>query len=188
MCQLWVNLPKKHKMVKPNYQPILKSQIPEVSLPLGAPSADNDGENTVVGKARIIAGELGDAKGAAKTFSPVQMWDVQLPHAGAEVDLPFPENHNCIVFVRRGSVDVLSGNSTEPKLKSSPLGAQDVALMRLDGSNTLRLRVKEPDTQIMILGGEPINEPIAAQGPFVMNRPEEIRQAILDYQMGRMGK
>ncbi|GAX10675.1 uncharacterized protein FisN_14Lh185 [Fistulifera solaris] len=179
MCQLWVNLPKKHKMTKPRYQPITKEDIPEVPLPLN--SAD------VLGKARIIAGELGDTKGAASTFSPVQMWDVQLPHVGSEIDLPFPAHHNCIVFVRRGSVEVLSGEGDQ-KMKASKLGPQDVALMRLDGSDILRLRVVESDTALLILGGEPLDEPIAAQGPFVMNTQAEIQQAIRDYREGKMGR
>mmetsp|Transcript_1111 Transcript_1111/g.2462 ORF Transcript_1111/g.2462 Transcript_1111/m.2462 type:complete len:375 (-) Transcript_1111:15-1139(-) len=189
MCQLWVNLPKKHKMTKPKYQALLNKDIPVVNLPVGT-----DGDN-VMARARIIAGELNDIQGAASTFSPIQMWDVQLPHAGAEVDLPYPADHQCMVFVRRGSVDVLSGssddnddNNSKHKSKTSTLGPQDVAIMRLDGASFLRLRVNEPDSSIMILGGEPLNEPIAAQGPFVMNTHDEIRKAITDYQRGKFGK
>jgi len=183
MAQLWVNLPKKHKMVKPKYQGIKKEQIPEVTLPLGATDAD-----AVMGTARIIAGELGSTTGVADTFSPVQMWDVLLPHVGAEIDLPFPAHHNCIVFVRRGSVSVLSGEDSDHKFKETTLNPQDVALMRLDGSNVLKLRVAQPDSSVLILGGEPLDEPIAAQGPFVMNTQDEIRQAIMDYQRGKMGR
>lgn len=186
MCQLWVNLPKKHKMTKPRYQPIAKEDIPEVPLPLGV---DVNAGDAVLGKARVIAGQLGETQGAASTFSPVQMWDVQLPHVGSEVDLPFPAHHNCIVFVRRGSIEVLSGeDDLDKKLKTSKLGPQDVALMRLDGSDTLRLRVVDPDTALLILGGEPLDEPIAAQGPFVMNTQDEIRQAMSDYRAGKMGR
>lgn len=185
MCQLWVNLPKKHKMTKPRYQPILKEDIPEVPLPLGV---DTSSENAVLGKARIIAGELGETKGAASTFSPVQMWDVQLPHVGSEIDLPFPAHHNCIVFVRRGSVEVVSGDESDKKFKTSTLGPQDVALMRLDGSDILRLRVVQSDSALLILGGEPLDEPIAAQGPFVMNTQDEIRQAMRDFREGKMGR
>lgn len=186
MCQLWVNLPKKHKMTKPRYQPIAKEDIPEVPLPLGVDI--HNSESAVLGKARIIAGDLGDTKGAASTFSPVQMWDVQLPHVGSEIDLPFPAHHNCIVFVRRGSVEVLSGDESDKKMKTSKLGPQDVALMRLDGSDILRLRVVESDTALLILGGEPLDEPIAAQGPFVMNTQDEIRQAMRDFREGKMGR
>jgi len=174
MAQLWVNLPKKDKMSKPRYQPISSSKIPVVNLPLNS--------EDVKGTARIIAGEIGDTHGAAKTFSPVQMWDIGLPHAGDEIELPFPADHNCIVFVRRGGVEVLSDE------KSSKLGPQDVAVMHNDGGNTLKLRVVKPDSSVVIMGGEPIDEPVAAQGPFVMNTYEEISQAMLDYRSGKMGR
>jgi len=181
-CQLWVNLPKEFKMTKPKYQAILKKNIPVVSLPLGADSKD------ALATARIIAGELGNAQGAASTFSPVQMWDVHFPKAGSIVDLPFPSNHNCMVFVRRGAVNVVSGNGDD-KLKHQPLGPQDVAILNLaDDVPFVRLQVQEPNTSVMILGGEPLNEPIAAQGPFVMNTYDEIRQASTDYRMGKFGK
>ena len=200
MCQLWVNLPKKYKMTKPGYQEILKEDIPTVDLPL---TSNNDAEsNEPLGTARIIAGELGDTKGAASTFSPVQMWDVNLFEKGTEVDIPFPADHNCMVFVRRGAVQVVSGESNsqgtngadddnsnnKQKVKKSDLGPQDVALLRIDGSETVRLRVMEPDSSVMILGGEPLNEQIAAQGPFVMNTKDEIHQAISDYRLGKMGR
>lgn len=183
-------------MTKPRYQAILKKDIPVVTLPVGNDSggdnnnSEGDDNNNELAKARIIAGELGNVHGAAKTFSPVQMWDVILPKANMEVDLPYPADHQCMIFVRRGSVDVLSGelSSDDTTSKSSTLGPQDVAIMRMDGSNMLRLRVKEPNSSIMILGGEPLNEPIAAQGPFVMNTYDEIRQAINDYTRGKFDK
>jgi redox-sensitive bicupin YhaK (pirin superfamily) len=161
-------------MTKPRYQPILKEQIPSIDLPVGS--------DAPLANARIIAGELDEIKGAAKTFSPVQMWDVTLPHAGAEIDIPYPAHHNCIVFVRRGSVQILSG---EDGKSSQQLGPQDVAVMRNDGSSFLRLRVHESDSSVLIMGGEPLNEPIAAQGPFVMNTKDEIRKAMEDYRSGR---
>lgn len=175
MCQLWVNLPKKHKMVKPRYQAIGKDKIPIVPLPIGVDVDNNQEDDVVLGQARIIAGELGNTTGAANTFSPVQMWDVNLPHAGSQVDLPFPAEHNCIVFCRRGSVEVLSGGNDDDSddakqddnYQTNTLGPQDVALMRLDGASVLRLRVVEPDSSVLILGGEPLNEPIAAQGRFL---------------------
>lgn len=182
MCQLWVNLPKKDKMTKPRYQPILKDQIPSVDLPLKEQSGGETKEEPLA-TVRLIAGSLEDVNGAAKTFSPVQMWDVIMPHAGAEVDIPFPPEHNCIVFVRRGAVQVLSGEDGNEK--KSSLGPQDVAIMHLDGSSSLRIRVEEPDTSLLIMGGEPLNEPIAARGPFVMNTFEEIQQAGMDYMSGK---
>jgi quercetin 2,3-dioxygenase len=177
MCQLWVNLPKQYKMVEPRYQPILKNDIPVVSLPLGSE------ENTRIASARIIAGELGNTKGAAMTFSPVQMWDVNIPKSGATVEIPFPEKHNCIVFVRRGIVEIMGDHQSSTKLNP-----QDVALMERDGSTQLRLRIHEDNSSVLILGGEPLNEPIAAQGPFVMNTQAELRQAFADYRSGDFGR
>jgi quercetin 2,3-dioxygenase len=199
MLQLWVNLPKKHKRTKPSYQSILKNDIPVVPIPTSMSAASVDSEQDLLGTVRLIAGEFNGIKGAASTYSPVQMWDVSLPTADAVVDLPYPADHNCIIFCRRGSVEIVSGNdddgdddnandsrsSSNNKLKSSTLGPQDVALMHYDGSTTLRLKVKERDSSIMILGGEPLNEPIAAHGPFVMNTQDEINQAISDYRMGK---
>jgi redox-sensitive bicupin YhaK (pirin superfamily) len=164
-------------MTKPRYQPILNKQIPTVSLPLGAT------EEEKLATVRLIAGEMNEVKGKAKTFSPVQMWDVNLPHAGAEVDIPYPADHNCIVFVRRGGVQILTGEDGEGK--TSKLGPQDVALMHLDGSSSLRVRVDQPDTSLLIMGGEPLNQPIAAQGPFVMNTFAEIQKANSDYRAGK---
>jgi quercetin 2,3-dioxygenase len=188
MCQLWVNLPRKDKMTKPGYQAIKAGKIPIVSLPL-----NTEKEEEQLGTARIIAGELGPTKGAAKTHSPVQLWDVTLPTKGTIVDLPFPADQTCIIFVRKGSVNVLSGGeeegasstTTSTSTTTTTLGPQDVALMRKDGSHTLRLRVNQADSSVLIMGGESLNEPIAAQGPFVMNTPEEISKAMTDYRMGK---
>lgn len=165
-------------MTKPRYQEITSETIPVVKLPLDAAT-----EEDAVASARIIAGELGDKRGPAKTFSPVQMWDIDLPKAGTEIDIPFPAEHNCIVFVRRGSVEIASGS--EENLVDSKLGPQDVALMKIDGSSAIRLRVKERNSSVLILGGEPIDEPIAARGPFVMNTQQELYHAMNDYQSGK---
>ena len=178
MVQLWVNLPKKHKMTKPRYQSITKDKIPVVPLPLGVAE---DAEK--LGTARIIAGSLGDTKGPAKTFSPVELYDISLPRAGSQVDIPFQSDHNAIVFVRRGRISIHSEEDKEEKL-----GPQDVALMSMDGGNTIRVRAEKSDTSILVMGGEPIDEPIANMGPFVMNTQQELDQAITDYRMGKFGK
>lgn len=182
MAQLWVNLKKDRKMIKPRYQGIESEKIPVINLPLGV-----EEEAEVEGQARIIAGSLGDAKGTAKTYSPVELWDVNLPHAGSEIDFPFAADHNCIVFVRRGSVEILSGMDGED-LKASRLGAQDLAVLRTDGSDVVKIRVVEPDSSVMIMGGEPLNEPIAHRGPFVMNTQKQLDQAMMDYRNGKMGR
>ena len=160
--QLWVNLPAKLKMSKPGYQTILNGEIPQVQLPDGA------------GVVRVIAGQLGDARGPARTFTPVTLWDGQL-NAGKGALLNVTSGHTALVFVLRGSVVV---NGT--RVRASEL----VVLDR--GGEAIRLDADE-DTAFAVLGGEPIDEPVVGYGPFVMNSQAEIRQAVADYQAGRMG-
>lgn len=148
MAQLWLNLPLKHKGVAPGYQPILSKDIPVATL--------GDG----VASARVIAGELAGAVGPAATHSPVELWDVTLHKPNTPVELPVPIGHNTIVFVRRGGA--LTGASGS----EHTIGPQAVALMHREGS-TLRLTATEPDTQVIVLGGEPLHQPIKAYGPFV---------------------
>ena len=163
MVQLWVNLPAKDKMIAPQYQSILSKDIPVVQLP------DNGG--TV----RVIAGNFADIHGAASTYSPVNLWDIHVK-AGKTVELLVPEGHNTMLFVRQGKL-VLDG---------SVIGAAYLALLE-PGGKLIKLQVQE-DTSLLLMGGEPINEPIVASGPFVMNTEQEIRVAMMDYQSGRMGQ
>jgi len=167
MCQLWVNLPRASKMVPPRYQPILAASIPEVELSGGA------------GSARVIAGALGAATGPAKTYSPLELFDVKLAEE-KEAEIPIPEGHTAIVFVRAGAVRV-AGTSA-----ASVVEAQGVALLGHEGS-AVQLVALKPETQVLIMAGEPIDEPIAARGPFVMNTQEELMQAQMDFMSGRMG-
>lgn len=162
MVQLWVNLPAKDKMIAPKYQPILSSDIPVLQLP------DNSGT------LRVIAGTYARTQGAASTYSPVNLWDIKLV-AGKTVELEVPEGHNSMVFVRQGKV----------ALGSAVIGAADLALFEQDGTH-IRLQAQE-DSSLLLMGGEPIEEPIVASGPFVMNTEQEIRLAMMDYQSGRMG-
>lgn len=163
MVQLWVNLPKAQKMSKPGYQAITKEQIPVIELEGG-------------GHARVIAGELLGKRGPAKTFTPVNLFDVILK-AGERFELPLPEGHNAAVVLRKG--DVLL-NGTE-RLRGEAL----IAPLSEEG-DTVSLEAKT-DTQLLILSGEPIREPVASYGPFVMNTREELQQAVEDYRAGRMG-
>ena len=174
MCQLWVNLPAKDKMTPPNYQPIENKDIPSADIPGGA------------GSVRVIAGSFLETTGPATTQSPVELWDVSLPQQGAIADFPFSAEHNCIVFVRRGGVDVLTGDEGDEK--AYPLGPQDVALMERQTGDTVRVRAATDDTSLLIMGGKPLNEPIAARGPFVMNTQEELMQANIDYRSGNFGR
>lgn len=180
MCQLWVNLPKKYKMTKPKYQGLSNDQIPIVSLPL-----ENSDDSEVLGTARIIAGDMGSTKGAATTFSPVQVWDIDLPKKDSIVDIPYPSNHRGMIFMRRGSVEVINDTNSGKVLQP-----QEVAILSQENNSettidTIRVRVLENNTSILVLGGEPLNEPIAAQGPFVMNTQSEIVQAMNDFRSGK---
>jgi redox-sensitive bicupin YhaK (pirin superfamily) len=185
MCQFWLNLPAKDKMTPPGYQSIVKDQIPNVPLaPVGISPQDlsslqDSGEGAI---AKVIAGELNGTRGPAVTFSPVELWDIEF---GSMTNTPFelhvPAGHNCIVFVRRGTISV-GAEGSEQVVES-----QGVALMHREGS-TLRVTPTTPGSQIIVLGGEPLNEPIANSGPFVMNTEEELAKAREDYMMGRMGK
>ena len=185
MCQLWLNLPKKHKMHPPRYQPILSDQVPVVPLGAAADGAEACEAAATsaasVGSVRVIAGELDGVRGPAQTFSPVLLWDAVLREAAIPVELAVPEGYNALVFVRRGAVSVGAAG------REQRVGPQGVALLEREGA-ALRLRAEESDTQLLILGGEPIEEPIAARGPFVMNTDEEIMQANQDYRSGKMGR
>jgi quercetin 2,3-dioxygenase len=163
MVQLWVNLPKAQKMSKPRYQGITKDQIPVIELPGG-------------GHARVIAGELLGRLGPAKTFTPVGLFDVILK-AGERFELPLPDGHNAAVVLRKGNVLL---NGTE-HLRGEAL----IAPLTEEGDGVI-LEAKE-DTHLLILSGEPIDEPVASYGPFVMNTQEELKQAVADYRAGRMG-
>ena len=177
MCQLWLNLPKKHKMTAPNYQPILAKSIPEVRVEAEGEAECGANPATV----RIIAGEFRGTVGPAKTFSPVELWDVSIPQPDKPIVLTLPEGHTGIVFVRRGAIDIGAESAGDR------VGPQGVALLEGAGSN-VRVVAKEEGTQLLLLGGEPLNEPIAAQGPFVMNTRKEIMEANMDFQEGRMGR
>jgi len=181
MCQLWVNLPKKHKMDLPKYQPILSSEIK--SSPLYA--ASNGGEGCLAceesdGSVRVIAGNFRGVQGPASTHTQIDMWDVRLDNLeGKEFEFDTVKGNNVIIFVRKGEVDV----------QGKKLGTADVALLDRDGDKT-KLFMKSAmgvASQVLLLAGEPIEEPISAQGPFVMNTREEIMEANMDYRLGRNG-
>ena len=168
MVQLWVNLPAKDKMAPAGYQGITAADIPTVTLPDGA------------GTARIIAGELAGAKGPARTFTPINMWDVRLG-VDANVTLDLPDGHTSLIVVLGGHVTV-SGADGE----SQQAGEAEVLLLSRDG-NTATVHA-DGDATLLVLTGEPIDEPIAGYGPFVMNTEDEIRQAIDDFNNGRFVK
>jgi len=164
MVQLWVNLPAKNKMAAPGYQTLLAADIPSVELPDGA------------GRMRVIAGEFDGHRGPARTFTPMDVWDVRL-NAGKPAEFTLPEGRTLALVVLKGAVLV---NGT-PVARE----AQMVVLAREGHVVTFEA---ESDATVLLLSGEPIDEPIVGYGPFVMNTEEEIEQAITDFNSGRFGR
>ncbi len=159
--QLWVNLPAKDKMSPPGYQDIASSKIPVSILPDG-------------GQLRVIAGELAGSTGPAHTFSPVVVADLTL-NGGQTETLTMPGTYSLMVYVLSGSASA----------NDNALEWGQIALFNTDG-DTITLSATS-GTKLLILAGEPIREPLAVYGPFVMNTREEIVAAFDDFQNGRMG-
>jgi len=164
MVQLWVNLPAKDKMSPPRYQALTKADIQTVEL-------ENDN-----GKVEIIAGEFNGVKGPAKTFSPVTLMNAFLP-ANGEVQFSFPQHDHTALVVISGKIKI---NHEEEA------SANQLVIFQDDGEDFSIQAIDE--SVVLILNGEPIPEPIAAYGPFVMNTREEIIQAYQDFQMGKFGQ
>jgi redox-sensitive bicupin YhaK (pirin superfamily) len=163
MVQLWVNLRAKDKSAKAGYQTLLGAQIPNVALPHDA------------GTVRVIAGELGGKKGAAKTLSPINLWDVSL-RAGTTSEFPLPDGHTTIFLVLSGEVEV----------EGKKAGEGDLAIFARSGVG-ITVHASS-NAKLLVMDGEPFNEPVVGQGPFVMNSRVEIQQAFEDYQLGKMGE
>ncbi len=159
MIQLWVNLPASEKMSPPRCQGLLNADIPSVSFP--------DGKATV----RVIAGDFRGTKGSAKTFPPMNAWDIQLGGASNE-ELELPSGHTAMIVVQTGTARI---NGTS---------ARAVELVQLERAGTQLHLEWETPARLLVLTGEPLGEPVVGQGPFVMNTREEIRQAIQDFQCG----
>jgi redox-sensitive bicupin YhaK (pirin superfamily) len=161
MMQLWVNLPAKDKATRPAYQPITSAQIPTVPLEGG-------------GEVRVIAGSHAGVTGPAHTFTPIAMLDARLA-AGGVLPVALPASYNALAVVAEGRVraaDVVAG-------------AGELILFANDGE---RLELTgEADSHVIVLAGEPIGEPIVQYGPFVMNSFDEIRQAMMDVELGKFG-
>ncbi|MEK6805121.1 MAG: pirin family protein [Pseudomonadota bacterium] len=162
MAQLWVNLPARHKMDAPRYQGLTTAQIPSIELAQHA------------GQVRVIAGEYQGMKGPAQTFSPMNVLDLRLK-AGHAATFDAPEGWNAMLVVLHGAVEV----------EGQKLAAEEVAHYGREGKG-LALKAVE-DTTALILSGQPLDEPIAHYGPFVMNTQQELKQAFADYNSGRFG-
>lgn len=163
MVQLWVNLPAKHKMDPPKYQALENSKMTKVPLA--------DGHSWV----EVIAGAYQGHQGSASTFSPMHIYNVKMK-AGASADFTLPANYNTALLVVEGSITI---NGTEKAQ------GDQMALFANNGENFSVLA--DQDAIVLILSGEPLNEPIAAHGPFVMNTREELIAAFTDYNEGKFG-
>ncbi len=163
MVQLWVNLPAKDKMSAPKYQAITNAEIVKVALPDDA------------GEVEVIAGEFQGNKGAASTFSPINMFNVKLKKGG-KTQLSFPENYTTSILMVEG----------EAKVNDATTAPQDHFVMFKNDGETFMVEALE-DAVILVLSGEPINEPIAAHGPFVMNTEAELMTAFQDFNTGKFG-
>ncbi|RPH79133.1 MAG: pirin family protein [Nitrospiraceae bacterium] len=161
--QLWVNLPRASKMSTPGYQTILNDDIPAVELDGGA------------GRLRVIAGSFLGHKGPARTFTPVELYDLQLT-AGKRLSLSFPDGHNTSIFVLKGRTSV---NGSEVA------GEAELIVCTREGLQVV-IESRE-DSRLLVIAGSPIDEPVARYGPFVMNTKAELIQAVNDYQAGKMG-
>lgn len=161
MVQLWVNLPAKDKMSPPGYQEILGKNIPQVPLPEQA------------GTVRVIAGDYAGTPGAAKTFSPVHLWDIRLT-AGGKTELQIPDGFSAAILVRRGQVRI---HSKETVLEGE--------LAHFDLKGSVILLQADNAAEILLMSGKPLGEPVAGYGPFVMNTRQEIQQALEDFNSNR---
>ena len=164
MVQLWVNLPAKDKMAEAGYQTIVDADIPV--LPLA-----ND-----AGQLRLIAGEFAGASGPARTFTPIDVWDLRL-NPGKPVTLDLHAGRNTALVILRGTL-LINGQEIARQ--------GQLALFERDGRQvTLE---SNDDAKVLLLSGEPIDEPIVGHGPFVMNTEQEIHQAFADFQSGKFGR
>lgn len=164
MIQLWVNLPAKDKMTHPGYQSITADVIPDVDLPNKA------------GRMRVIAGRYGDIVGPAHTFSPLNVWDLQL-NQNQEVTLQQPAGWSTALVVLEGEIKVNGDGS-----------AREGQLVVLSQKGETLHLAAETHAKVLLMAGEPLQEPIVGYGPFVMNTKTQIAEAVRDFNSGRFGQ
>ena len=162
MLQLWVNLPAKDKGAAAGYQAIVQSQIPAVALPGG-------------GQVRVIAGDYQGQQGPARTCTPMHVWDVRLV-AGEKLELELPEGWSTALAIVQGTV-LVNGNDVAREAQLVVM-AQEGRKLTLEANG---------DVALLLMSGEPIDEPIVGYGPFVMNSQQEIVQAVNDFNSGKFG-
>lgn len=163
MVQLWVNLPARDKSAPAGYQGILDADIPRIALQDDA------------GSLRLIAGEFDGQRGPARTFTPIDVWDIRLA-GGKSLNLDLRAGHNSVLVMLRGSV----------RLNGEAVASSGQLVVFEPAGERLSLQA-DADAMLLLLSGEPIDEPIVGHGPFVMNSEEEIHQAFADFHSGRFG-
>ncbi len=163
MLQLWVNLPARLKMSKPRYQTLAAASFPRFAV--------GDAH------ARLIAGHFEEHKGPANTTTAMRVLELNFPHGG-KVHFESPKDHTALAVVLGGELHVADHQQAK---------AGDVVLFERGGAPSLELSATQ-NSKVLLLEGEPLDEPVNAHGPFVMNHPDEIREAIQDYQRGNMGR
>ena len=164
VLQLWVNLPAKSKMSAPKYQPLVAKDFPSLALPGDA------------GTLRVLAGEFGGARGPASTFTPIALFDLRL-RAGKKARLPLREGWSAALFVLDGRIRINGAETAE---------REELVVFQRAG-NDIEVETLA-DARLFVMSGEPIDEPIAGYGPFVMNTQEEIRRAFVDFHSGRLAR
>jgi redox-sensitive bicupin YhaK (pirin superfamily) len=163
MVQLWVNLSAKNKLTPAAYQPITRDKMGKFLLP-------NQG-----GTVEVIAGEYSNVKGPAKTFSPIELYNIRL-NASGEAIFSLPSGYNTAILVIEGSVTI----------NESQVAPVDHFVLFKNEGEVINIKASE-ESIVLLLSGEPINEPIAARGPFLMNTMDEIKAAFDDYYNGKFG-
>ena len=193
MVQLWVNLPKKDKLTDAKYQTLKRDEMAVVQL--------TDSNDNAIGKAAIIAGELQGEAGIASTFTPINLWDIALDSEGSTT-LQVPNTHNVMILVQQGKLLI---NDTLVDAGKLVQFAEPTGIDATDEQNTINtssINTSTTDTitltyqaggsdsvptKLLLMSGEPIGEPVAGYGPFVMNTQDEIQQTFRDYQTGNFG-
>lgn len=163
IIQFWINVPGSRKMVEPYYHPLSAEDTPLIT---------QDNGKVKIG---VVTGELGGKKGVIKTESPLFLLRLEFDKE-AKTEIPIPDNFNALVYVLNGKLKLNNTTSIETK---------DMAWLNNDGKG-ISVTASE-NTRAILLSGQPIGEPVATYGPFVMNTDQEIQQALADYQMGKMG-
>jgi quercetin 2,3-dioxygenase len=171
--QLWVNLPKSNKMMKPRYQ-----EIPQLKIPSG--TTKESGNVSV----KVIAGESLGAKAVIDTITPIMYLHFKL-EPGARITQPVPEEYNAFAYVIKGKALFEQSNNSNKIIER-----ENLVIFDKDGKEVYIQSAKDSKDplELLLIGGIPLREPIARYGPFVMNTQQEIYQAIEDYRGGKLGR